>query len=232
MPIFTRSPTGRASPFAGSGFTLIELLVVISIIALLIGILLPALSAARQAAQAVVCLGNVRQIGMAGSMYAQDHNAYVGWGLGMDRKELLYPYLKQGQSNTDLDGDQVWHCPSNDQPQQAAGYGFNANLNWAKLTAIRSPSRTVALCDGGINDQRQPTLATHCFPPSQMTFPNIGRPNPRHRNQYVSVAYVDGHAEPEVMQPPFYPGVPGEWTGNGVTDPADPDYRDELWDLN
>ncbi len=58
-------------------FTLIELLVVISIIALLVGILLPALGAARRTAQGIVSLSNVRQWGVASSAFTTDHNGVV-----------------------------------------------------------------------------------------------------------------------------------------------------------
>ncbi len=58
-------------------FTLIELLVVISILALLIGILLPSLAGARQAAQSAGCLSNLRQIGLANVMYGQDYHSWM-----------------------------------------------------------------------------------------------------------------------------------------------------------
>ncbi|QDU34688.1 hypothetical protein KS4_27620 [Poriferisphaera corsica] len=108
-------------------FTLIELLVVISIIALLIGILLPALGAARKTAQSIKCATQMRQFSQANQMYAADYDGHIvparSGGSNIDQTDFwahtLYPYIGQGDLSQDgaaieiQTGDSnVFLCPS------------------------------------------------------------------------------------------------------------------------
>jgi len=75
------------------GFTLIELLVVISIIALLLSILMPALTKVKEQARAVVCLSNIKQIGQMFLMYSVDNKDRLtpGHGLKYENQNGLWP---------------------------------------------------------------------------------------------------------------------------------------------
>ncbi len=81
------------------GFTLIELLIVIAIIVLLIGLLLPAIGKSRNAARAVICASNMRQVGMGLTNYAGDTRGWLGvfsWQAG--QQYSLYPDLNNAPS--------------------------------------------------------------------------------------------------------------------------------------
>jgi prepilin-type processing-associated H-X9-DG protein/prepilin-type N-terminal cleavage/methylation domain-containing protein len=212
-------------------FTLVELLVVVGIIATLIALLLPTLGTARGQAQAVACRSNLRQIMLATQLYAHDHKVFVGFLPGSDRKQLLFPYLKQGRANADVEPGQVWNCPSNTQLDREASYGFNTNLNFVKYAKIRRWSETIGVADAGLLDTGGPSLTTHLWPPGRLPASNSIRPNPRHRGKSVNWGFVDGHVESSPMVEPYYPGPVGAWAGNGVTDPSNPNYKDRLWDL-
>ncbi len=105
-------------PAPRAAFTLIELLVVIAIIAILAGMLLPALGRAKESGRGAVCKNNMRQLGLGMIMYAEDNREYYAWA-GETDGNMPPDWAWGGQSRGDLDTRANWTRPPR-------AYGFHA----------------------------------------------------------------------------------------------------------
>ncbi len=105
------------------GFTLIELLVVIAIIALLMAILMPALQRVKKQAKATTCLSNLKQIGLAASMYAGDNEWSIPRGSTGNNPiwfMQFLPYVGQRHNQGDYKNVKIYRCKS----FPTTGYGL------------------------------------------------------------------------------------------------------------
>lgn len=138
-------------------FTLIELLVVITIIAILISVLLPALKAARENGQATQCAALLKQTAVAMQLYAEDNNDHIP--AIVEPGNLNYPLWQHKIGpylNNMYRGYEILHCPLlplEINNSSTIGYGVNMMLiipNWSSpknLTRLKKPSITLFVSD-------------------------------------------------------------------------------------
>jgi prepilin-type processing-associated H-X9-DG protein/prepilin-type N-terminal cleavage/methylation domain-containing protein len=229
--LFRRSTSSDAG-----GFTLVELLVVIGIIAVLIAMLLPALSKARQQAVLIKCASNLREIGQGMTMFVNDNKFHwIKNSNGVNRwpYELIdKKYLPKGYSN--VANTNVFLCPADTAPptsstaqrwEYGGSYGYNGDLNsyapgsssanpsfrGKSLTVVKVPTEMVAFWDS-----LQPLVAAGTvgwvFDRSNWS---TRRPDPLRHGGRANILFVDGHVQTVRPQ-----DIPERWVRYDHTDPA------------
>lgn len=208
--------------FGGEFFTLIELLVVIAIIAILAGMLLPALNSAREKVFGINCISNLKQSGQAHSMYAADFSYFIATDGNFRWKAWLTDQLKYMNRKTSscpimdytidsfgiycgsgLDecwGDGSWNIKTKfgdvsfSQSYFHAGQNRNLTFRGIKEKVLKQPSAFILLADSvnGPEDLRSQTFYYSLYRPNGQTG---GHLSARHSKDKINTCNADGSAK-------------------------------------
>jgi len=198
------SPTTRRRSEPAHGFSLVELLVVVTSLGLLLGLLLPAVQAAREASRSMNCRSNLREIGLATQLHVSAFGKYppaydTSTGTTLRWMDLLKPYISKGC--------RVYRCPDDLEQQPyyrdseiTLSYGINLwripnytdNAHYFWYTVRRDDVRRTS----GL------ILFADCTPGKMQAGNDVtafGNPVPyvdyRHASGTFNAVYCDGHAE-------------------------------------
>ena len=215
-------------------FTLIELLVVISIIALLLAILMPALGKSRRVANAIVCSNKMRQIGTAVLIYAQENDEFLPrsshsaavyrmlrWG------QAIMPYLGRGNykaATTDFNDllNGMYRCPVDIRRNAAWSYGKNvwfelsssetglilgatSGPTYWKIIQVRQPARVAEFGEMAGANMAGAGAADHIMAHFWLMGGTPEIDFNRHGNDTSNFIFLDGHVERLVFNQTFDP---------------------------